>query len=218
MRRGCLVSFEGGEGAGKSTVLARVRARIEAAGLDVVQTREPGGTPIGESIRSILLDGGNTMLVDEAELLLMFASRAQLVRELIAPALERGAWVVCDRFTDSSFAYQGGGRGIDPGFIAELEARVVGIQPDLTLLLDVPVRQGRARIEARNQASDRIEVQQEAFFERVRRSYLERAASDPRRFRVLDASRNPDQVADAACAEVAHLLSAGSSLAAVSEP
>ncbi|MEO6066318.1 MAG: dTMP kinase, partial [Lysobacterales bacterium] len=143
--RGCLVTFEGGEGAGKSTVLARVRATVEAAGLDVLQTREPGGTAIGEAVRAILLDRAHIALVDHAELLLMFAARAQLVREVIEPALARGAWVLSDRFTDSSFAYQGAGRGIDLDFIAELERRVVGIQPDLTLLLDLPVSAGHAR-------------------------------------------------------------------------
>ncbi len=204
--RGCLVSFEGGEGAGKSTVLARVRATVEAAGLEVVQTREPGGTAIGESVRAILLDRAHTALVDNAELLLMFAARAQLVREVIEPALARGAWILSDRFTDSSFAYQGGGRGIDPDFIAELERRVVGIRPDLTLLLDLPVSAGHARLASRNQHADRIEAQQHAFFERVRASYLARAAADPQRIRILDANQAPEQVSDAASAAVSSLL------------
>ncbi len=204
--RGRLISFEGGEGAGKSTVLARVRQTIESAGFEVVQTREPGGTEIGESVRAILLDSRHTELDDQSELLLMFAARAQLVRERIAPALARGIWVVSDRFTDSSFAYQGGGRGIDATFIAELERRVVGIQPDLTLLLDLPVPDGHARVAARNQAADRIEMQQGGFFDRVRATYLARAAADPKRIRVLDASRSPEQVAEAACNEVHRLL------------
>lgn len=204
--RGRLISFEGGEGAGKSTVLARVRATLEATGQEVLQTREPGGTAIGESIRAILLDSTHTALADNTELLLMFAARAQLVRELIEPALAHGTWVLSDRFTDSSFAYQGGGRGMDYGFIAELERRVVGIRPDLTLLLDLPVSDGHARLATRDRSADRIEIQRSDFFDRVRTAYLARATGDPQRIRILDASRSPDQVADAASAEVLRLL------------
>lgn len=204
--RGRLISFEGGEGAGKSTVLASVRQAIESAGFEVLQTREPGGTAIGESIRAILLDNRHAELDDQSELLLMFAARAQLVRERIAPALARGSWVVSDRFTDSSFAYQGGGRGIDAAFIAELERRVVGLQPDLTLLLDLPVHDGHARVAARNQSADRIEVQGAGFFDRVRATYLARAAADPERIRVLDASQPAQKVAEAACNEIRGLL------------
>lgn len=210
--RGRLISFEGGEGAGKSTVLARVRASIESVGIEVLQTREPGGTAIGEAIRTILLDSQHTALAETSELLLMFAARAQLVRELIGPALARGVWVLTDRFTDSSFAYQGGGRGIDSDFIAELERRVVGMQPDLTLLLDLPVRDGHARLASRNRSADRIEAQQDAFFERVRAAYLARAAADAQRIRILDASQSPEQVADAACAEVARLHAGASAV------
>ena len=140
-----LLTLEGGEGAGKSTVLEALRRELEAQGQEVVCTREPGGTPLAEMIRALLLDSGHEPPSPEAELLLMFASRAQHVRETVLPALARGAWVISDRFTDSSYAYQGGGRGLDAAWIADLERRVVGIRPGLTLLLDVPVAQGRAR-------------------------------------------------------------------------
>ncbi|MBS0462899.1 MAG: dTMP kinase, partial [Proteobacteria bacterium] len=130
---GRLISVEGGEGAGKSSAMAAVRAAIEGRGVEVVQTREPGGTPVGEAIRTLLLDPAHSICA-EAELLLMFAARAQLVRELVRPALERGAWVLSDRFTDASFAYQGGGRGIDAGIVAELERWAATLKPDLTLL------------------------------------------------------------------------------------
>lgn len=206
MKRGCFVSFEGGEGAGKSTVISRVRQAVESAGFEVVQTREPGGTVAGEAMRAILLDRTHAALDDASELLLMFASRAQLVREVIEPALARGAWVLSDRFTDSSFAYQGGGRGMDAAFITALESHVVRIRPDLTLLLDLNVRAGHARIATRGSFADRIELQGEDFFERVRAVYLGLAKSEPTRFRVLDASQAPEQVASDAVASIAGLL------------
>jgi dTMP kinase len=187
-RRGLLVSIEGGEGAGKSTVLAAVRDVLQARGFEVVATREPGGTAAGEAVRALLLNNG-TSLVPEAELLLMFASRAQLVRELVQPALARGAAVVSDRFTDASFAYQGGGRGIDSGIIAGLERWAAGIKPDLTLLLDVGVEVGMARARSRGGDPDRIESERGEFFERVRASYLARASAEPARFRVIDAAQ-----------------------------
>ncbi len=206
MKRGRFVTFEGGEGAGKSTVISRVRAAVEGAGFEVVQTREPGGTAAGEAIRALLLDSLHANLDDSTELLLMFASRAQLVREVIEPALARGAWVLSDRFTDSSYAYQGGGRGMDREFISELEKRVVRIRPDLTLLLDLDVWEGRARLASRGDRADRIESQDAAFFERARFVYLDRANLEPHRFRVLDASEAPDAVAAAAVAAMAGLL------------
>ena len=185
---GLFISIEGGEGAGKSTVITALQEALAATGREVVSTREPGGTPEGEAIRALLLDPDNH-LAPEAELLLMFASRAQLVRQLIRPALARGAVVVADRFTDASFAYQGGGRGLDMGRIAELERWAAGIKPDLTLLLDVGVAQGLARARARGGDPDRIEREREDFFERVRATYLARAAAEPARFRVVDASQ-----------------------------
>lgn len=186
--KGHLISLEGGEGAGKSTAMAHLAARIAARGVELVQVREPGGTAIGEAIRGVLLDPANTGLCAETELLLMFASRAQLVRETVLPALARGAVVLSDRFTDASFAYQGGGRGIDVGRIAELERWVCGITPDLTLLLDLPIEQGLARARGRGPA-DRIESETDGFFERVRGTYRRRAGEDPRRWRVVDASQ-----------------------------
>jgi dTMP kinase len=185
---GLFISIEGGEGAGKSTVIAALEQALAADGREVVLTREPGGTSEGEAIRQLLLDPGNH-LVPQAELLLMFASRAHLVRQLIVPALARGAAVVADRFTDASFAYQGGGRGLDMGFIAELERATVGIKPDLTFLLDVGVAQGLERARARGGEPDRIEREQQDFFERVRSTYLARARAEPARFRVIDASQ-----------------------------
>jgi dTMP kinase len=190
-----LVTVEGGEGAGKSTVLAALRDALAAAGEPVVCTREPGGTPLAEMIRDLLLDPGHEPPAPETELLLMFAARAQHVRETILPALARGEWVLCDRFTDSSYAYQGGGRGLAPAFVAELERRVVGIEPGLTLLLDVDVAGGRARALGREAAPDRIEREHDAFFERVREAFLARAAQAPARIRVLDAGRGADAVA-----------------------
>ena len=201
-----LVSLEGGEGAGKTTVMAALREALEATGREVVLTREPGGTPLAEKIRELLLHPGEEELAAETELLLMFASRAQHVRATVRPALERGAWVLSDRFTDSSYAYQGGGRGLDTGLIAELEWKVVGIRPGLTLLLDIDVGQGRARIRGRDPRPDRIERERDAFFERVRAAFLARAAAEPERFRVLDASRPVDEVvADALLALRAYM-------------
>ena len=193
-----LVTLEGGEGAGKSTVLRALRDALVASGADVVCTREPGGTPLAERIRALLLDPEHEPASPQAELLLMFASRAQHVRETILPALKRGAWVLCDRFTDSSYAYQGGGRGLDPAWIATLEREVVGIRPGLTLLLDVGVEEGRERARGRDLAPDRIERERDEFFERVRAAYLARAAAEPQRIRVLDASRPAADVASEA--------------------
>ena len=190
-----LVTLEGGEGAGKTTVLHALRDALVATGADVVCTREPGGTPLAERIRELLLDPNHEPASPQAELLLMFASRAQHVRETLLPALKRGAWVLCDRFTDSSYAYQGGGRGLDAALIATLEREVVGIRPGLTLLLDVGVDEGRQRARGRDLVPDRIERERDEFFERVRAAYLARAAAEPRRIRVLDAARPPDAVA-----------------------
>ncbi|NII75265.1 dTMP kinase [Dyella sp. SG562] len=206
--RGKFISLEGGEGAGKSTLLAGLRACIEARGVDLLLTREPGGTTLGEAVRGIVLDPALRGMAAETELLLMFASRAQLVRELIEPALAAGRWVLCDRFTDASYAYQGGGRGQPVERIEALEQWATGgLAPDLTLLLDLPVATGRARAAGRGEA-DRIEVEADAFFERVRAAYRTRAAAQPQRFRVIDASHSPEEVLRAAEQAIAPLFEA----------
>jgi len=192
-----LVTLEGGEGAGKTSAIAAIRDRLQAAGHEVVLTREPGGTPLAERIRELLLDPQDEALAAETELLLMFAARAQHVREVVRPALRRGAFVVSDRFTDSSYAYQGAGRGLDPEWIAALERRAVGLKPGLTLLLDLDVREGRARTAGRDLWPDRIESEQDDFFERVRAGFRARAAAEPKRFRVIDAGQPPAGVAAA---------------------
>jgi dTMP kinase len=187
--KGKLITLEGGEGAGKSTVLEAVRAALTSRGIDVVVTREPGGTAAGEAIRSVLLDTRHHGLCAESELLLMFAARAQLVREVIEPALAAGRWVLSDRFTDASYAYQGGGRGQPEARIANLEHWAAsGVTPDLTLLLDLPVADGMARANGRG-AADRIEMEKADFFERVRATYHARAKAEPTRFGVIDAGQ-----------------------------
>jgi dTMP kinase len=206
--RGRFISLEGGEGAGKSTLLASLHAHLLQRGVQLAQVREPGGTALGEAIRSIVLDPAHPAISAESELLLMFASRAQLVRERIQPALDAGQWVLCDRYVDASYAYQGGGRGQPVERIAELERwACAGVTPDLTLLLDLPVSTGRARAAGRG-AADRIEVEADAFFERVRLAYRERAQAEPQRFRVIDASLSPEQVLRAAIAATDHLFEA----------
>ncbi len=189
MRRGRFITLEGGEGAGKSTQLQTVAACLAAAGIPFLTTREPGGTPRAEAIRGLLLSPEEAEpMASETELLLMFAARAQHVKQRIAPALAAGTWVLCDRFTDATRAYQGGGRGLDLSQIEALAAWVHGdCWPDLTLLLDVPAAQGLGRAEKRS-AKDRIEQETLAFFERVRAHYLAQAAAEPARFRVIDAA------------------------------
>ena len=194
MTRGRFITIEGGEGAGKSTMMERVAGWLESLGHRVVRTREPGGTALAEKLRDILLDRNSDGLADQAELLLVFAARAQHLAELIRPALQRGDTVLCDRFTDATWAYQGGGRGLPAGEIAALENLVHGdLQPELTLLLDLPVEQGLRRASNRS-ASDRFEIESLAFFERVRAAYLERAAAADGRFALIDASGPVDQV------------------------
>jgi len=207
-RHGRFISLEGGEGAGKSTLLGGLRDYLHQHGVQLLQVREPGGTTLGEAIRSLVLDPAHAALSAESELLLMFASRAQLVRERIQPALDAGQWVLCDRYVDASYAYQGGGRGQPLERIAELERWACdGVRPDLTLLLDLPVSTGRARAAGRG-AADRIETEADAFFERVRQAYRDRAQAEPQRFRVIDASLPPGQVLAAAIAATAHLFEA----------
>ncbi len=190
MTKGLFITLEGGEGAGKSTQLAYIRQRIEAAGIPLHVTREPGGTPLAEQIRTLLLDHRDEEMAPDTELLLMFAARAQHLARLVRPALARGEWVLCDRFTDATYAYQGGGRGIGFARIAVLEDWVQGeLRPDLTLLLDLPVAVGMARAGRRGEL-DRFEREQRDFFERVRAAYLTRAEQAPQRFRVIDAAQD----------------------------
>jgi dTMP kinase len=192
--KGRFITVEGGEGAGKSTQLAYIQQRIETAGIPLTVTREPGGTPLAEQIRALLLDHRNGDMASDTELLLMFAARAQHLAELIRPALAKGEWVLCDRFTDSTYAYQGGGRGIETRRIALLEDWVQGdFRPHVTLLLDVPVEVGMARAQARGEL-DRFEREQEAFFHQVREAYLDRARQEPGRFKIIDASCSIEEV------------------------
>lgn len=189
---GRFVTLEGGEGVGKSTNLSLVVELIEAAGHTVVTTREPGGTPLAEEIRDLFLGVRNEPVAGLTELLLIFAARAQHLHTVIRPALAAGSWVVCDRFTDATYAYQGGGRGLPRAQIETLEQLVQGdLRPDLTLYLDVPVEVGHARIEHREH--DRMEREQRAFYEAVRAAYLAMAEQQPR-IRVVDAARSLTEV------------------------
>jgi dTMP kinase len=194
---GRFVTFEGGEGAGKSTQIKRAADWLRERGLEVVVTREPGGTPRAERIRALLLERSQEPMPDSCELLMMFAARATHLENLVWPAVQRGGWVLCDRFTDATYAYQGGGRGLPVAQIDTLADLVHRDRwPDLTLLLDLPVDVGLARASQRNGAAgpDRFESEQRAFFERVREAYLDRARREPRRFRVIDASAGIDVV------------------------
>jgi dTMP kinase len=189
MTTGRFITVEGIEGAGKSSCMGLLKSAIEAAGLTLLTTREPGGTPLGETLRELLLGQRHDGMADDTELLLMFAARAEHLHAKILPALQAGHWVLCDRFTDATFAYQGFGRGISRERIRVLERWVQrDRRPDLTLLLDVPVAVGLDRAGKRS-APDRFERETLAFFERVRKGYLEMADAEPARFRVIDASR-----------------------------
>ncbi len=188
------ITIEGGEGVGKSSNVAFILSYLKDKGIDVVSTREPGGTELSEKIRDLLLDAKNSSMVSDTELLLMFAARAQHLETLIKPSLKQGKWVLCDRFTDATYAYQGGGRGIPMQRIAILEDWVQGeLRPDLTILLDLPVEVGLQRASERSEP-DRIEQEKNHFFEAVRQSYLKMAADFPQRYRVIDASQTLEQV------------------------
>ncbi|MDX9741264.1 MAG: dTMP kinase [Gammaproteobacteria bacterium] len=190
------ITVEGVEGAGKSSNLRFIRELLERGGREVITTREPGGTVLSEQIRDLLLEQRTEGMAPDTELLLMFAARAEHLDRLIRPALAAGKWVLCDRFTDASFAYQGGGRGIDAARIAQLAQWVHGdFAPGLTLLLDLPVEQGLTRAGERAEP-DRFERERGEFFERVRARYLDLAARDPRRFRVIDAAAPLEAVQD----------------------
>ncbi|ABI56765.1 dTMP kinase [Alkalilimnicola ehrlichii MLHE-1] len=190
MTRGRFITLEGLEGAGKSTALTRVREYLQRQGIDAVMTREPGGTPLGERIRALLLGQSEPPMAPATEALLMFAARSEHLDKRIWPALERGQWVVCDRFTDASYAYQGWGRGLGAERIAALEDWTQGaLRPDLTLWLDVPVETGLARAAGRGEAPDRFEQERDGFFERVHEGYAALAERFPERIRRVDAGQ-----------------------------
>ncbi|HSG02971.1 MAG TPA: dTMP kinase [Marinobacterium sp.] len=192
--RGKLITLEGGEGVGKSTNLAFIQHTLESAGIELLVTREPGGTELAEKIRTLLLAPSEEPVAELTELLLVFAARAQHVEQRIRPALERGVWVLCDRFIDATYAYQGGGRAMSLEVIAQLEQMVLtDMKPDMTLLLDLPVELGMARARARADL-DRFEQEQMGFFEAVRATYLARAAAEPARVAVIDAAPALDAV------------------------
>jgi dTMP kinase len=207
MTQARFITLEGIEGAGKTTVADRVTQSLRARGLTVHPTREPGGTAVAERIRSVVLDRGEEHISATAETLLMFGARQIHVDNLIRPALTRGEWVLCDRFTDATHAYQGGGRGVDQQLIERLAQAVHGdLQPDCTLLLDVPVRVGLERMQARRGAVDRFEIESAQFFDRVRNRYLDLARAQPKRFRIVDATQKLDQVCDSAVAALEEAL------------
>jgi dTMP kinase len=201
------ITLEGIEGAGKTTVADRITQTLRARGVTVHATREPGGTKVAERIRALVLDRGEEHISAVAETLLMFGARQVHVDNLIRPALTRGEWVLCDRFTDATHAYQGGGRGVDRRLIDTLAQAVHGdLVPHCTILLDVPVRVGLERMQARRGAVDRFEIESAQFFDRVRTRYLELARLEPQRFRVIDATTKLDQVCDAAVAALEEFL------------
>lgn len=192
--RGMFITVEGGEGVGKSTNLAFIAEQIRASRRELVTTREPGGTAIAESIRRLFLEQSAEPMAEMTELLLVFAARAQHLELVIKPALDSGKWVLCDRFTDATYAYQGGGRGLSTEIISKLEQLVQReLRPDVTFLLDAPVEIGAARVAERG-VSDRLESEQQVFFQRVRDCYLQRARAEPQRFRVIDAALSLVQV------------------------
>jgi dTMP kinase len=203
--RGAFISLEGIEGVGKSTNVAFTAETVRSAGFEVVTTREPGGTPFGERVREWILNGDHGALSADIEALLMFAARARHLDEVIRPALAGGRWVVCDRFTDATFAYQGGGRGASHTLLEALRREIhKGVEPDLTLLLDAPLDVGAARIS--NRTLDHFEREQRPFFERVRAAYLALAAEEPTRIKVVDAASSLERVQQQIATQVRALL------------
>lgn len=187
-RKGRFITVEGTEGVGKSTNMNFIRELLDTANIPHIVSREPGGTPLAEEIRNVLVVPREEKMCELSELLLVFAARAQHINQLIRPALERGEWVLCDRFTDATFAYQGAGRGLSTAVISSLQDMVQGeLRPDCTVLLDAPVDVGMARAGARGEL-DRFEQEKHTFFEKVRAGYLGRVAAEPERFRLIDAS------------------------------
>lgn len=191
MRKAKFITFEGVDGAGKSTHLNWFADTLRKRGIDLLVTREPGGTPLGEKLREILL---HEPMHAETEAMLMFAARREHIAQVIKPALERGTWVISDRFTDASFAYQGGGRGVEVEKLEQLERWVQGdLQPDLTLLFDIPVEVARERL-SNNVMLDKFEQEKSDFFEKVRNAYLARSQKNPARFAIIRAEKTPDEV------------------------
>jgi len=208
--RGLFITVEGGEGVGKSTNMAYIENRLKEAGIDYMLTREPGGTAIAEKVRSLLLEKTEENLNPVSELLLVFAARSQHLSERIIPALDRGRWVLCDRFTDATYAYQGGGRAMDEDLIDQLKMIVqAGTEPDYTILLDAPVEVGMERVHNRGEL-DRFEQEELAFFSRVRSKYLAMANTDSQRYKVIDASKSLEQVQLQLAEVVAEILSSRS--------
>jgi len=194
MKKGKFITLEGGEGVGKSTNLSFIKQLLEDKGLTVVTTREPGGTPFAENIRQLLLQNQQEVVSETTELLLMFAARAQHIEQVIKPALLQGNWVLCDRFTDSTFAYQGGGRGMDTRIIEWLEENVqADIKPELTLLLDAPIAVGMDRANKRGEL-DRFELEKKEFFEKVRTTFLLRAENNPQVIKTINADQSLEKV------------------------
>jgi dTMP kinase len=201
--KGQFITIEGIEGAGKSTQLAFIKDYLIQKGIDLVVTREPGGTELGEKIRSLLLAPSDQPMAVDTELLLMFAARAEHMDKVIKPALDAGKWVLSDRFTDATFAYQGGGRGISTQRITDLANWTLGnFKPDMTLLFDLPVELGQQRVMSRNQGKDRFEQEKVDFFQKIRQCYLDRAQDEPERIKVVDSSQSIEQIQ----AQLVHIL------------
>jgi dTMP kinase len=207
---GKFISLEGIEGAGKSTLARALESALRSRGLSVVLTREPGGTALAERLRAIVLERGSETINAQAETLIMFAARAIHLENLIRPSLAAGSWVICDRFTDATRAYQGAGRGVSAAVIESVAAAVHhDLWPHRTLVLDLPVEQGLRRARQRHGAGDRFEDEDVRFFERVRSAYLSLAAAEPTRIRVIDATQSPELVAISAMGAIADMLPAG---------
>jgi dTMP kinase len=206
INKGCFITIEGTEGVGKSTNVEFIRQYLADKGIALRLTREPGGTPLAEEIRELLLKPRDEVVCDDAEILLVFAARAQHVDQVIKPALENGEWVLSDRFTDATFAYQGAGRGISWNRIQQLEQYVLGdLRPDLTILLDIPVEVGMARVMQRGEP-DRFEREKLDFFDKVRQGYHHRLRAEPDRFALIDASQSLKNVQQQIAAALAEKL------------
>lgn len=204
---GKFITFEGGEGLGKSTNIPFLRDYLQQRNIHVVTTREPGGTALAEKMRQLLLEVNHETLSEQSELLLMFAARSQHIKHVIQPALAQGSWVLCDRFTDATYAYQGGGREMANDAIAWLEQWVQqDLRPDLTLLFDAPIEIGLERIVQRGGKIDRFEAEKQSFFRRVRQTYLARAAYEPGRIKIIDASQSLELVQQAIVHAIAGLV------------